>query len=224
MYFLTWLITSGISSGNVTFFTRLTNWAFLVFNSYLIISALAVTAKYASVHFIWKLSSEELSYRPEIHTKPLNGGCCGCKENNISWYQMVQWMFYLLGTELAVLISILYWALLYRGGRIRGINANIHLVNGLFALADAWICGIPTNTLHVIYVMFFGIAYVAFTGIYYVQSGNIVYNVLDYENNLSLAIGVCIAVILLFIPLVHILMFYSMSKLQELLLYCIMKT
>ena len=221
-YFFNWLITSGISSGNATFFIFLTNWAFLAFNSHLIISALAVTAKYVSVHFIWKLSSEELSDRQEIRTKPL-AGCCGYRENDINWYQMVQWLFYLLGTELAVIISILYWALLYSGGGVSGVNANTHLVNGLFALVDTWICGIPTNTLHVVYIMIFGAVYVVFTGVYFALSGNIVYDVLDYENSLGLAIGISFAVVILMGPLVHILIFYSMSKLQELILYCTWK-
>ncbi len=104
-----------------------------------------------------------------------------------------------------------------------GINANTHLVNGILALLDAWICGIPTNTLHVVYIMAFGAIYVFFTGIYLLGSGNIVYNVLDYGEELGLAIATGCVVVLVFIPAIHFIIFYFQSKLQQFILYCIFK-
>ena len=219
-YFLGWLIASGVIAGDATYFTFLTNWSFLVFNGYLIIAALAVTAKYISVHLIWKVSKEEISQRPQIRTKPL-AGCCGCKENGISWYQKVQWLFYLLATESAFLVMITYWGLLYEGGRVSAVSFHTHLINGILSLADAWICGVPTNTLHLIYVMTFGLCYVIFTSIYFAGSGITLYSVLDYENSVGPAVRTIVILILVVTPTVHLAVFYFSSKLKELISYYI---
>ena len=223
MYFINWLVISGVSASSPTYFIFLTNWAFLVFNAYLIVAAFAVTAKYISVHLICRPPEEEFSHRYEVRTRA-PAGCCGYSDNSINWYQMLQWVFYLLGTELAVTITLLYWALLYRGTTIDGVNANTHLVNGICALLEVWISGIPVNTLHVIYTMIFGSVYVIFTGLYFKESeGNIVYTVVDYKNAVGQAIGICILVVLIVVPAIHFAIFYSQYKLKELILYCIFK-
>ena len=105
-----------------------------------------------------------------------------------------------------------------------GVTANTHLVNAIVALADIWICGIPIYTLQLIYIWIFGTVYVIFTGIYFeVSNGNIVYSVLNYGENLGLAVGIIILSGLVVFPAVHFIIFYSQSKLKEVILYCIFK-
>lgn len=79
-------------------------------------------------------------------------------------------------------------------------------------------------TLHVIYVVIFAAVYSIFTGIYFAGSdGGIVYNVLDYEQNVALAVGLIFLTVFIIIPAVHFIIFYPLSKLKEVVLYCIFK-
>lgn len=171
-----------------------------------------------SVNFFAKLTEGKCD-----HVAPI-GPPAGCyRDNKISWYHMIQWLFYLLGTELSVGVCILYWVLLYRGEEVSHVSFHTHLVNGIFGLIEIWICGIPTNTLHVIYVMAFGTAYTVFTGLYYAGSGKVLYSVLDYKNSLSSAVGVCFGIVFAFIPSVHFVIFYSQSKLQQCIINLVYK-
>ena len=217
---------SGVNSGGLIYFTFLTNWAFINFNIYLIVAALSSTTKFLSVHFICKREESEFSRSNEhamnkefLVKKP--SGCCGFGDNNLSWYQTVHWFTYVIGSEIAFSICIVYFAVLYRGGQIDGINANTHLVNGLISLADIWISGVPVNFLHFIYLIIYGAIYTIFTGIYYAATQRAIYPVLDYGSNLGLAIGLCVAVVLVFLPLVHIVIFFLQYKAKYWIMYCI---
>ena len=129
-----------------------------------------------------------------------------------------------MGNELAFTVSLLYWALLYSGEALDGVNANTHLINAIIALADFWICGIPIYALQVIYAVSFGAAYSIFTGLYFVGSdGIIVYSVLNYRENLGFAVVIILLTVFVVIPAVHFIIFYSQSKLKEVILYCIFK-
>ena len=221
LYFFSWLLVSGISAGTATYFIFLTNWIFITFNMYLIIAALAVTTKFISVHLFCPPAEEEFSHKYEVKTKPLSG-CCGYSDNKINWYQMIQWFFSLFGIELSLLVFFLYFILLYDGRTINGINANTHLVNGIFALIDFWVSGIPINTLHVIYPMVFGAVYCVFTGIYFVASNELsVYPILDYGNNLGRAVGLSVAIVLIVFPIFHLIIFYLQHLAKVGIMYCI---
>ncbi len=124
------------------------------------------------------------------------------------WYQIIHWLFFTIGNELAFVILLLYWILLYRGGPVDGINANTHLVNGLVAVLDLWVSGVPVNLLHFIYLMIYGSIYVIFTGIYFVFTNDIIYPVIDYENGLGTAIVVAICSPIIAFPLGHILFYF----------------
>ena len=222
-YFFGWLIFSGVDWGSPEYFTFLTNWCFLVFNAYLILASLSVSVKLITVYFISKEVEGNFARNFEFKTKS-PAGCCGYSDNNISWYQMFHWLFFILGNELAVVVSLLYWVLLYSGGNVDGANANTHLLNGLIALIDVWVCNIPIHTYHVIYVSMFGAVYAVFTGLYFVGTdGGFVYNVLDFGENLGQAVGTIFLTVFIVIPAVHFIIFYSLSKLRDVVLYLIFR-
>ena len=207
-YFLGWQVTSIVAFPDPTYMIYLTHWAFVTYNVSLIVSALSVTTKVISVHFICKRGEEEFSHKYEIKSNAPSG-CCGYSDNNISWYQMFQWFFFVISYDLTFVIFLLYWSLLYTGGPVDGVNANTHLVNGLVAVVDLWVSGIPVNTLHVVYSMAFAALYCLFTGLYYVGTQEAVYAyVLDYGQMLGLAIGISVMSVFILMPLVHFIVFY----------------
>ena len=219
-YFLSWLIVSGVKSEEgPRYLVFLTHWGFITLNTYLLIAALSSTTKYLSMHLLCPTREYDLRRRSEYSfSKP--EGCCGHSNNKLSWYQMLHWIFFLLANELAVTIMILYWSLLYRGGAVDGINANVHLMNGLVALLDLWVSGVPINFLHVIYPMIFGAVYGLFSGIYYAITEDVIYQrVLDYGEHLGTAVGVVLGVVLVFIPLMHCVIFYLQHQVKFWIFY-----
>ena len=212
---------TGVKSTGPRYFIFLTNWSFLVFNLHLIVAAVSTTAKYLLVHFL-RPTESVLSKSEDFEIKKPSG-CCGYNDNSIAWYQMIQWLLFNLAGTLAFAVMILYWALLYDSGdTVDGINANTHLVNGLVALVEIWVTGIPVNFLHLIYSVIFGVVYCVFTGIYFAATSEAVYpGVIDYGRNLGLAVGIQVGVVLGFLPLVHILVFYLQYLARFWILYAI---
>ena len=192
----------------------------------MIVAAVSTTVKFISIHFICKREEEEYT---RVSEHALNkdflvkksSGCCGCGDYDISWYQTVHWFTFVIGNEIAFVVFILYFIILYRGEQIDGINANVHLVNGLVSLVDIWISGIPVNFVHFIYLMTYGALYTIFTGIYYATTRDVIYGPLDYGENLGLAVGICVGVVLLFLPFVHCVVFYLQYKARFWILYYI---
>ncbi len=201
-YFLSWQIISIHGSPNSRYLIFLTHWAFIAFNLSLIVSALSVTAKFISVHFVCKKPEEEFSDKYQCkYSAPL--GCCGYTSSNLSWYQAVHWLVTSVAFTITVCVCVLYWATIYSGGPVSGINANTHLVNAIVAIIDFCITGVPLNTLHFIYPMIFAAAYALVNGLYYAGTHTPVYPVTDYGKNLGLAIGVSLASVFVLFLFIH---------------------
>ena len=216
LYFLGWLIHSGVQTGGPKFFIFLTIWSLLMWVAYLLFAAASVTLRFFQVHIVCRQKFEIdlalVDSDPAVIEKPK--GCCGAKTDRITWYQKIQWFLFNIGTESAFIVLLLYWSLLYRGGPISGATANSDLTNGLIALVDVWLSGTPVQFLHFIYLQACGIMYAVFTGIYYVADGTntrgdpYIYPVLNYGNNTALAVGLDIGVVLVLAPAIHVLWYF----------------
>ena len=219
LYFLSWLIMSGVKNDEgPKYLVFLTHWGFITFNTYLLIAALSSTTKYLSVHFVHpeRTQEDDFSRADDVPLGRAPSGCCGRADNRLSWYQMLQWFFFTLGNEPAFLIFLLYWALINQNGNNNAISINVHLVNGVVAVADVWISGVPVNLLHIVYLEIFSAIYVLFSGIYYAISGEVIYEkVLDYGQYLGLAVGVSVGVILVVVPLAHVVVFWLQYLLRS---------
>ena len=114
---------------------------------------------------------------------------------------------------MAVAASILYWALLYSGGPVDGVNVHTHLLNAIIALVDVIFSGVPVRILHFIYPIMFAAVYGVFTGIYFAADGTnamgdpYIYPVLDYGDSPGSAAGWVLAVVLVMMPIINLLMF-----------------
>lgn len=216
VYFFAWLIVSGLhpANGGALFLIFLTNWSLIVFVIYLFIAAASVTTKFLTVHCCRRKSytDDDFSRTPTYYFKKPSG-CCGYKSNTLSWYQMIHWLSFSYGGELALAVTILYWIVLYRGGGVDGISANTHLTNGIISVVDILLTGTPVSLLHIIYPLSFGGAYAAFTGFYFAGNGTnvngdpFIYSVINYDTNPGLSSAIVILVVILFLPLIHLLMY-----------------
>ena len=137
---------------------------------------------------------------------------------------MVHWLFFTVSVDAALVILLLYWGLLYHGGPVSGVNANTHLVNGIVAIIDFWVCGLPVHFLHFIYPVAFGSVYAVFIWIYFATpSSGPIYEILDYEEATDVAIVVVLCCILILL-IVHVFFFVMyMGKawiLNRIMHYC----
>ena len=231
-YFFGWLVPSGLydENGGVKFFIFLTNWCFLAWNTHLIFSAVSATITVCLVYCCPSYadgSTATLLENPKPYIDiDVPTGCCGREGDATRWYHKIQWVLFNLGVNMAVVVSLLYWALLYNGGSVDGVNANTHLVNAIIALVDVIFSGVPVRVLHFIYPLLFSSAYVAFTGIYFAADGTnargdpYIYSVIDYESSPGSAAGWVLGVCLFIVPIFHLLLF-GLHSVRFWLTYCI---
>lgn len=245
LLFLAWTILAGLApeNGGVLFFIFLTNWAYLVWVSYLIWSAISVTVTY-----FWVFCCYRKKYKEQLKEKEQNrcsrdvifgsrsssSGCCGIKEDKTFWYQKVHWVLHFMGIDVAIAIVILYWVAIYDPNDNRGydyfggVNLMTHLINGIVALVDIFVTAIPVNFLHFVYLIAFSGAYSAFSGFYFIANGTnvegepYIYSVIDYGETPGTAAALVVTVSLLYYPLIHIVV-YGIGLLREGLLYLYQK-
>lgn len=221
VYFFVWLFPTGFYelNGGVKFFIFLTNWAILSFNIYLVWAAFSTTLHFLVVHCISvkKYADDSFSHGSSEYELEKPQGCCGIKSNGITWHQVIFWFLFVIGAETAIVISVLYWPLLYDpdSGSPSGVNVNTHLTNGIVALLDVFITGVPVRFFHFLYIQLFFSVYAGFTGIYHAANGTnvnnnpFIYSLLDYGNNPGSATGIVFGLILLYVPFIHILIYLA---------------
>ena len=165
-------------------------------------------------------------YKLIFDDKPI--GCCGLLGDQTSWHQKVQWILYNISITIALAVTILFWALLYDSESSidygSAVNLMTHAVNGIMALTDLFVTGIPIRLLHILYPLAFAGAYSVFTGIYHgfngtnTQDNPYIYSVIDYNDAPGTATGVILATALVFIPLLY-LATYALYLVREGLIY-----
>lgn len=215
LYFFGWLFAAGFYplNGGPKFFIFITNWGFLAFNAYVIWAAIVTTIDFFREFVCCRQQYAEIGETRVLayeHDLEAPTGCCGKDYNKICWYHMIQWVLFLFGTELAVVITILNWSLLHRpGSPISGVNFNTHGTQAIVSVIELLISGIPIRFYHFYFTPIFGGVYVIFTGIYFVAGGTnvigrqYIYSVLNYGANPGMAVGLALGVVLGFVPVVH---------------------
>ncbi|KAF6022569.1 hypothetical protein EB796_019118 [Bugula neritina] len=133
-------IVNNISEGP-KWLIYLTNWAYTVFNASQLTNAVVSTICFAS-----KAEPEEMRF-----------------------YMKLNWFLYELSQAAAVVITILYWALLFDPNDLSSVQVHTyfnHGVNGAFVLIDIWVTAMPIKALHFYIPTAFGLTWAIFALIY----------------------------------------------------------
>ena len=137
----------------------------------------------------------------------------------MSLLHKIQWALFLIGGEYAVVITILYWVLFtdHNCGHQQNLysvdSLHLHMINGIFAVVELWISGIPVRLYHALYSIAFGCAYVIFTAVYYAAGGQdpegnrFIYPFLDYGSCPMAAVALAVSCAVLFVGAVHFIFF-----------------
>lgn len=152
----------------------------------------------------------------------LESGYCReshAKETSLRTVHKAQWVFFLIGGEYAVIITVLYWVLFtdHDCGHEQNLysvdSLHLHMINGIFAVVELWISEIPVRLYHAVYSIAFGCVYVLFTAAYYAAGGKdpqgnrFIYPFLDYESRPMAAVCLAVSCAVLFVGAVHFIFF-----------------
>lgn len=237
IYFTCWFVVIIMNAFNYIqwkYLIYISNWSFLIWLAYLVFSAISLTIK-----SIWQLS---LPINDRISAKPSYCYCCyqtrqimyhpcidcDCKDcldqeecrqmpRSCSIMDKIQWPLSTMGTESAVAITLLYWALFYEPHSKQNLfsidSLHIHLINGILAFVDVWVSGVPVRVYHALYSVLFAVSYVVFTGVYYTAGGtdptgnSYIYPFLNYKSNPGSAVGLGIVCALVLMTSIHFIFY-----------------
>ena len=217
-----------IIPSNGYFFIYLSNWAFIMWNAYLLWSSTSVTIRYIQNH---SPCCERFREKQTDNGSCKPSGCCGIKEDAIKWYEKIHWLLFTLGAEIALCVTTLYWALLFDPQTsFSHFSLVTHLFNGIFAIIDTWVSGIPVRLYHGVYLICFACLYTIFTGLYFAGGGSnqrnknetYIYPFLNYDDAPKSASTFVILMSLFYPVLIH-LIFYAIYLLRKGVVYLVKK-
>ncbi len=235
LYFIGWLFYAGYQANinhGPKYLIFITVWEFIILNVYLLVSSIIVTYKYTQETIIKHRIPEPLRLIDMYDPPFLNCHCC-CKKLtipsqdhhrliSIPWYIQMNWLLYIVASQLAVPIVVFYWYL-----QLDIINWQVTLHEHLFilipVLLDIFITSYPIRFYHFIYSALLGIVYSIFTIIYYASGGthsngsNFIYSSLDYQTSPGTAL-LWIAVMCTLIPFLMNSLFWGLYLLRTVLI------
>ncbi|XP_012940198.1 protein rolling stone isoform X2 [Aplysia californica] len=132
----------------------------------------------------------------------------------------LQWLLQNISNSVSLLVTVLFWALVYTGVHQTYMSINSHAINSLLVLADVMLSAAPIHMLHFHMPLVYLMIYIAFTLIYWAGNGTnhrgepYIYSVLDYSGKPKVAIVVIVCVALIIVPLTQVLL-CGLRRLRE---------
>ena len=131
---------------------------------------------------------------------------------SISWYHKGLWVIFNIAANSSILITLLYWTLIF-GGKTSGLDVSNHLLNSVFMVADLMLSTIPVRILHVAYALILGVCYVLLTVIFWAVDGTnardepYIYSYIDYSKTPGFSSGLIIGFVFVGQPLCQAFLF-----------------
>lgn len=240
-YFVVWFILStsiNASSPNLLIF--LTQWSFITLSAYLLVSLVTTANNFILVYVYPKkkcvrsfpdnTDDDDTVYDDINAEDEMSKDCChGCtRGDRITLCDKLTWLLFLVGTESALLTVLLYWAFSGKDAEKDisvSVNIHTHILNGVVALLEVWVTGIPIHLLQFIYTLLFVGTYGVFTGVHYgvnstdFGSEEYIYPILDYGSEPYVAAAAVIIGVLVVCPLLHLFLYLQCLLRQWLTTY-----
>ena len=202
LYIFAWLIVSAaVTPSGGRWLVFLTNLSYLV----LVLGTGAIAILCVVYTIVYYANRNCIQNLPKVET-PIQ---LTYTQDNIPWYVKLVWFLYISGSTLAVLVTIGFWAVLYRCDNSScapsALTVHTHGVNGLLALIDLFISRVPFQFLHFFYPAILTALYALLNGIYYAAGGGVIYTPINYGGNLGIAVVLVIVLALSPMPIYIIL-------------------
>ena len=134
------------------------------------------------------------------------------------------WLLHSICANASLMITVGYWALLYRGQELDIANVSKHFLNAVFMLLDTSLSFVPVRVFHSVYVIGYVIVYFIFTFMYWVAKGTdefghkYIYLPLDYNKIPATALIVISFFFIIVQPVIQAILF-GIYRVRS-LLYC----
>ena len=226
LYFLFWLVTTIIHATDCLKFKYLiflTQWSFIAWNSYLILATLTVTTAYYQENWSQNSKTQDhekqsvLSSDSEVVHSGRRSSLTLSSSPLLSLLCKLHWALFLIGGEYAVVVTTLYWVFYSSADSKHNLysmdSLHLHTINGIFAVVDLWMSGIPVRLYHALYVIAFGCVYVLFTVLYYLAGGknpegeSFIYPFLDYSSKPEAAAAMAVGCAVFCVGAIHFIFF-----------------
>ena len=125
----------------------------------------------------------------------------------------IQWILYNISLPTSLLVTIVFWGVLYTTNpniTIDVYNASVHSLNTVFMLIEQYVGAIPTRLLHVYQPATYSLSYVLFSIIIFFVDGTVLYRLVLDWNHPGVTIGVIGGIVLFY--LVSQLVFYLIYR------------
>ncbi|GFO44014.1 protein rolling stone-like [Plakobranchus ocellatus] len=133
------------------------------------------------------------------------------KDEQTGWLMKILWLLSNIGFDAAIIVTILYWALVFKELKI-ALSVMTHAVNSLYVILDIFLVACPVRLLHLVYSCGFATVFIAFSVFYHLGDGTnsdsdpYIYSALDWSDPGPTA-GLAIGVVFVAVPLVHLFQF-----------------
>lgn len=124
--------------------------------------------------------------------------------SDLPWYLKIQWILFNVSTVIAVIITLLFYSLLSQD-----FTANSflrHAITSVYAVLSLAVSAKPVRLLHVYQAVLFSVVYILFSLVYQKAGGGAIYELLDWDK-MPITVLLCLAGVLVVVPMVHIVMF-----------------
>ncbi|XP_065665941.1 uncharacterized protein LOC100206519 [Hydra vulgaris] len=144
-------------------------------------------------------------------------------ENNLPTINKVHWFFSALTLNMSLIVTLVYWLLLFRTDRLPTplawfLNIDRHLIMLVWVIIDHIITKIPVRILHFVYPSTLFLLYNIFNIVYTKLTKIIIYPIVNIDKEPVMTVGLVLAASFLCVPIVQVFLYLIIYRLREKLL------
>eukprot|EP00163_Fabomonas_tropica_P013340 TRINITY_DN2484_c0_g1_i2.p1 TRINITY_DN2484_c0_g1~~TRINITY_DN2484_c0_g1_i2.p1 ORF type:complete len:313 (+),score=24.48 TRINITY_DN2484_c0_g1_i2:403-1341(+) len=102
-----------------------------------------------------------------------------------TWYERVIWVLYTVSAAAAAMVTILFWALLFRDDTIKLTTVVFHGINMILMVVEMFLNEIPYKLSHVVFLAGYGVTWVLWSAVYQWWWGRLIYDIIDWNHWLA---------------------------------------
>ncbi|KAK3728729.1 hypothetical protein QZH41_002656 [Actinostola sp. cb2023] len=153
LYSITWIIymlaapSSSFRELKTLFF--ITNWGYFALVVYFVLAFTITT-----LHYIKRRQGREHTIIDNEDDEQDQ-----VKHDETKCFHKVLWFFYNIASNMAIAVTMYYWALDYNGKGVTLSDLNVHILNSVFIILDHTLGSAPWRLFHVVYCILFALLY-----------------------------------------------------------------
>jgi len=139
---------------------------------------------------------------------------CIFTDQPLRWFHVLNWILHTVAFDIALVVTILYWALRQSPATESALSINNHALNFFIMILDLFIINIPERLLHSVHSFTYALAYINYLLILHRSGGTSnAYQLTDWSGNPGLTAGLFVGAV--FATVLSRCVAYGLYKLRE---------